>query len=89
MNHHGGEKEAGTQENDVNKVIKVSPAELISRDEKVEFEARKQFYEDLLYSKNKASRIKRLQFVGRKVFPALIMLFSTLYFMYGFSHINY
>ena len=89
MNHHGGEKEAGTDNDNGNKVIKVSPAELISRDEQVEFEARKQFYENLLYTKNKASRIRRLQFVGRKVFPTLIMLFSILYFMYGFSQINY
>ena len=82
-------KKAGSQENKYSKVIKVTPSELISRDEQIEFEARKKFYENLKYSKKKASRIERLQFVGQKIFPVLILLFSTIYFMYGFSQINY
>ena len=92
MNHHGVEREAGTdgKENDVpNKIIKVSPADLISRDEKVEFEARKKFYKDLTYSKKKEKQIARLQFVGKTIFPSLIISFSSLYFMYGFSQIKY
>ena len=70
-------------------VIRVSPADLISRDEKVEFEARKQFYENLVITKQRESKLEKLQFVGRTVFPLLIISFSSMYFMYGFSQINY
>ena len=83
MNHHGGEKEAGPDPQ--GNIIKVSPLDLISRNEKVEFEARKQFYEDLIYSKRKEKQIERLQFVGKTVFPLLIILFCGIYFLYGFS----
>ena len=51
VNHHGGEKEASssdTEGREIGNVIKVSPADLISRNEKVEFEARKEFYEKLV-----------------------------------------
>ena len=70
-------------------MIKVAPADLISRDEKVEFEARKQFYESLQYSKRQAKKMERFQFVGKTIFPMMIIVFSALYFMYGFSQINY
>ena len=78
------------KKNDVrNNIIKVSPADLISRDEKVEFEARKKFYEDLVYTMKKERQIERLQFMGKTIFPLFIISFSILYFMYGFSQIKY
>ena len=92
MNHHGGEKDASTDSSgnpNGKNVIKVSPADLISRDEKVEFEARKQFYESLQYTRKRAQRMERLQFVGKTIFPVLIILFSTSYFLYGFSQMDY
>ena len=51
MNHHEGEKEASssdTERGEKGNVIKVTPADLITRNEKVEFEARKEFYEKLV-----------------------------------------
>ena len=91
MNHHGGEKEASEDggSNTAGTRIKVAPADLISRDEKVEFEARKQFYESLQYTKKRARKMERMQFVGKTMFPILIISFSVVYFMYGFSQINY
>merc|ERR1711874_618998 len=62
VNHHGGEKEAIPEEISTENIVKVSPADLISRDEIIEFEARKEFYENLLYTKKRAIRIGRLQF---------------------------
>ena len=55
MNHHGGERDAEPKENESTKgnIIKVLPSDLISRNEKVEFEARKQFYESLRYTEKK------------------------------------
>ena len=91
VNHHGGERDADPKENEPTKgnIIKVLPSDLISRNEKVEFEARKQFYESLRHTEKKTLKIKKLQFVGQTVFPILITSFTALYFVYGFSQINY
>ena len=92
MNHHGGEKEASSSDTvrkESGNVIKVSPADLISRDEKVEFEARKEFYENIVYTNKRSKRLQKFQFVGKTILPAFIISFSALYFIYGFSQINH
>ena len=61
VNHYGGEREARSDIKETeahNNIIQVSPLDLISRHEKVEFEARKKFYEDLVYSRKKIPRLK-------------------------------
>ena len=92
MNHHEGEKEASssdTERGEKGNVIKVTPADLITRNEKVEFEARKEFYEKLVYTNKRSKRLQKFQFIGKTILPAFIISFSALYFMYGLAQINH
>ena len=68
-------------------IVSVKPADaaLVSRNEKVEFEARKQFYQSLVHEKKKEKKIDRLVFTGKVLFPIFIVFFSSAYFWYGLS----
>ena len=52
-----------------------------------DLKGKKQFYENLVNTKQRESKLEKLQFVGRTVFPLLIISFSSMYFMYGFSNV--
>ena len=84
INHHGVERPVGGPESNT---VQVKPAHgsLISRNEKVEFEARKQFYKSLVHGEKKMKKIERLVFIGKVVFPIFIISFSAVYFFYGLS----
>ena len=84
INHHGDERPVGEPEKRPIQVIPAT-ADLISRNEKVEFEARKQFYKSLEYQKTQMKKIERLVFISKVVFPILILSFTAIYFYYGLS----
>ena len=80
MERKVGEKESA-------KVLNVKPAAatLVSRNEKVEYEARKSFYASIAYEERKLKKIEKLQFIGKVVIPIFIISFSSIYFWYGLS----
>ena len=87
INHHGVERPVGDQQTNV---VKVKPAasKLISRNEKVEYEARKELYNGLEQSRKVLQKIDNLVFVGKVIVPTFIILFSSLYFWYGLSRMT-
>ena len=85
INHHGVERPVGGPESNTVQQVKPAHGSLISRNEKVEFEARKQFYKSLVHGEKKMKKIERLVFIGKVVFPIFIISFSAVYFFYGLS----
>ena len=94
INHHGKPRNVGEENKDasemapVENIVKVSPADLKHRREDLELEARKKFYKQIgLVQKNK-DKLRRCKRIGRVEIPTFIIIFVTVYWMFGLSNMK-
>ena len=94
INHHGvpivvGDDNDGiTLVTPVEEVIKVPSANLRHRREDLEVKARKQFYENISKEATNKEKLAMCKRIGRVYIPAIILLFVTIYWVFGLSQME-
>ena len=89
INHHGKPRNVGDEENDkseitpVETVTKVTPANLRHRNEGLEVEARKNFYNQIRQAQKNKDLLKRCKRIGKVDIPIFIFTFVLVYWGYG------
>ena len=92
VNHHGKmRKVEGDDDGDddmapVENIIKVSPADLKHRREDKEVEARKQYYQQIARAQKNKEKLRRCKKFGRRDIPTFIIIFVTVYWVFGLSN---
>ena len=94
INHHGvpivvGDDNDGiTLVTPVEEVIKVPSANLRHRREDLEVKARKQFYENISKESTNKEKLAMCKRIGRVYIPVIILLFVTIYWVFGLSQME-
>ena len=83
INHHGKSVSVDGSETVVVPFSDTRNSGLIARKENVQVDALKKMYKEANVNKN---NIKRGEFLGKKLIPTLIIIFSIVYWTYGLSN---
>ena len=87
INHHGTVRKVGEEEEGANAVLPFSQGDLRHRDEKRELEARKKYYEQMRQKKRNEEQLIFCKKVGKQIIPTICLLFTAVYWLYGFSQL--
>lgn len=90
INHHGTllpaeEKKDVSEKNELFKPSK-KKMDLISRNEKIQVEALRQRYKDVMVKEKNKLKLQRLKFFSFYIIPAILTLFTLIYFFIGIMH---
>ena len=67
----------------------MKPADLVARDEREELKARKEYYKNIKKetkkSEERQAKLRVCKFIGQKIVPVVIILFTIAYWYYGIT----
>ena len=92
INHHGKPRDLEKDITEASKmagidnIIHVSPADLKHRREDKEVDARRQYYKEIARFQKNQEKLKRCKRLGHSDIPLFIIVFTTIYWVYGLSN---
>ena len=93
INQHGSARSVGKPEEEGD-VVKVMPShkDLVSRDERKELQARREYYkninEETKKSQERQTKLGICKFIAQKLVPAIILCFTLAYWYYGLKSLK-
>ena len=93
VNHHGSTVSVGDTNKDVVEVMQTERlpghSELMARDEREEVNARKEYYDKITEETKKSierkTKLQICKFIGQKLVPVVIFMFTIAYWYYGIT----